>query len=267
MHPDPDAWLTRPRRLDKFLADARAGARARLRAAFIEGRVRLNALDAAPPWALVDPTRDAVYLDGQRRALTLPTRYGLLHKPPGILSALGDVHGRAHLGDCLPPGWRHDLGHVGRLDRATTGAILLTDDGDLTWWLTEPGEHVWKRYRVDLDAQVLEDDPRLDRLRRGLWQGGAPLREARVQRATPRQLLVWIEEGRNRQIRRMMQQVGLPLAALHREAIGPLELGALPQGRLRALTPCEVRALYSDNGLARVAQRALDALQHRQPDS
>jgi pseudouridine synthase len=263
-HPQPQAWLRRPRRIDKYLADATGWPRAQTLEALEAGRVQLQTQEPLEPWTLVDPARDTVHLDGRPLALRPPSRYALLHKPVGYLSAMSDPHGRPCLADVLPAAWSQHSGHVGRLDKATTGALLLTDDGDLNWLLSAPGEHVWKRYLITLKQPVQADDPRLDTLRGGLHQGGQALLPARVRLRAPRQLLIWLQEGRNRQVRRMVKQVGMTLETLHREAIGDLELGPLPCGALRPLTAAEVHRLYQgDRGLARLEQRTQIALKQR----
>lgn len=229
-----------------------------------EGQVTLRGHSTAQAWALVDPCQDSVTLRGQPLHLTPPRRYALFHKPAGYLTAMADPHGRPCLGDLLPPDWTRHSGHIGRLDKDTTGALLLSDDGDLNWLLSSPGEHIWKRYLIHLAQPVSPEDPMLDRLRSGLEQGGRPLLPTRVELRTPQQLLIWLQEGRNRQIRRMMKQVGWTLEALHREAIGELELGDLPQGELRLLEPTEVATLYQgERGLRRLEERCRLALRQR----
>ncbi len=239
-------WSTRPRRLDKYLSDAGFGPRKHLRALFANHQVNFNQEQGAPAWRLVDPLQDTVTVGDTPVILRNPDLYALMHKPPGRLTATSDPHGRAHLGDLLPPGWRTRAAHIGRLDKATTGALLWTDDGDLNWLLTTPGKDVWKHYQVTLHDPINHDDPRLARIIDMTHLDGHELLPVRIQHQDSHHLDVFLQEGRYRQVRRMIKGVGLNLAHLHRAAIGPLKLGTLPQGQTRHLTPCELRALRQE---------------------
>lgn len=263
-HPFLGALWWRPRRLDKFLADAGLGPRREVREALRAGRVCINDAPQREPWALVRPQHDHVTYEGRPTTLRLPGRYGLLYKPEGFISALRDPFGRPHLSPFLPTGWRQGVNHIGRLDKATTGALLLTDDGDLSWLLATPGHGSWKRYCATLGADISAADHRLALLREGLSLSGHELRPAKIRRDGPRTLRLWLQEGRYRQIRRALSILRIPLDHLHREAVGPIELGALRPGQLRALTPCEVGALYrSVQGAERIAARSEVALKVR----
>ncbi len=279
--PSPDAMRAAlPRRLDKLLADARLGSRRVIEAALAAGRVTLNGLPARLPWTLVFPEEDEVRVDGARVEAAAPAWYLMLHKPCGVLTTLSDPSGRPTVAELLPAEARPVVGPVGRLDNMTSGLLLVTDDGDLHFLLTHPRHHVAKRYRLTLQvpAPLASADPRLEQLRSGLLLGDGlgPTRPARVEvgAAGPpgaggvaQEVRLTITEGRNRQVRRMARAVGLHLTALHREAVGGLELGGLAEGALRALTPGEVRDLYAASGGEDLPQRrALAALAARASD-
>ena len=249
--------LNLPRRLDKFLADARLGTRSELYALAARGAVRVNG-EPRPLAELVDPQTDRVEVDGVVVALRAPEVYALVHKPRGILTTLSDPRGRACIAALLPPDWLGQVGPVGRLDRDTTGALLVTDDGDLNHLLTHPDHHVWKRYLLTVLGEVGEDDPRLAEMRSGVALGqeltrpalcGVVTGSSRQSRTHPLTDL-WMElrEGKHRQVRRMASKVGLRVIQLHREAIGPVSLGALASGARRSLEMSEVDALYEAAG-------------------
>ncbi|MBI5611075.1 MAG: rRNA pseudouridine synthase [Deltaproteobacteria bacterium] len=182
-----------------------------------------------------------------------------MHKPRGVLTTLADPNDRRCVAALLPQDWRGRVGVVGRLDKPTTGALLVTDDGDLNNLLTAPASHVWKRYILTVVGEPDELDPRLERLRQGVAISGVRTKPARcgvvagtgrADGGDGRLSEVWIEiaEGRFHQVRRMANQVQLKFVHLHRAAIGPLELGALAPGEWRSLRADEVDDLYTAAG-------------------
>lgn len=244
-----------PRRLDKFLADANVGTKRAIEALAQDVRVNgaLRALHR-----LVDPCADVVEVRGVRVELVAPQHYAVLHKPKGVLTSLSDPRGRACVSALIPDAWRGAV-PVGRLDRATTGALLITDDGDLNHLMTHPDFHVWKRYVMTVLGEPEADDPRLARLREGFTLGSQPTLPARCGvvpgsgrpgTGDSRLSDVWIEirEGRNRQVRRMASRVRLKIIHLHRAAIGPIALDGVPEGQWRALRSDEIDALYDAAG-------------------
>ncbi len=260
---DPGGAL--PRRLDKFLSDAQTGARSLVALHHAEGALAVNGDPGWPLWRLVDPERDEVRLHGLRVEVVAPSRYGLLHKPAGVLTAMRDASARPVVADLVPEPWRGLVGPVGRLDAPTTGALLLTDDGDLSALLTRPDHHVFKRYVVSLARPLDDDDPRLGRLRGGLDLDDGPTLPARAGALLDLPgLWIEIQEGRKRQVRRMIRSLGLTLTHLHRSHIGPLALGDLPEGHLRPLSADEIDALYeSAGGRGQPRRRALAALRRK----
>ncbi len=147
--------------------------------------------------------------------------------------------------ELLPEEWHSHVFPVGRLDKATTGLLLLTSDGDLTFRCLHPSHHVPKTYRVTVGKAPHEKT--LRQLRQGveLEDGLTAPAEVWLKRTTPEgaQVEITIHEGRNRQVRRMFGTVGHPVLALERLSMGPLRLGDLPQGQWRELTEGEVREL------------------------
>ena len=176
--------------------------------------------------------------------------YLLLHKPLGMVSTCDDPQGRPTVLDVLPQSF-HGLGihPVGRLDAYSTGALLLTNDGDFTFRLTHPRHDVAKTYRVRLEGQVAPET--LDQWRQGILLDGVATRSARVEvlsrSPTETQLEVVLWEGRNRQIRRMAQALGHRVLALCRVAVGSTSLGTLNPGAYRALSSAEIEALLAES--------------------
>lgn len=178
-------------------------------------------------------------------------RYFMLNKPAGCISARRDFAGRPTIYDHVPTHFP-ELPHVGRLDYATEGLMLFTDDGQLTQALLNPdvGETVAKVYRVKVRDRLQPGDDRIERLERPLaFRSGPVTRPARARWLDVRKRATWIEvvltDGRNRQIRRLCERSGLQVLKLRRVAIGPLELGELGLRWCRPLTEDEVSDLYT----------------------
>ena len=171
--------------------------------------------------------------------------YLLLNKPPGFISTVSDEKGRQTVLDLVPASfWASGLHPVGRLDRDTSGLLLLTTDGDLTYTLTHPKHEVEKEYWLRLAEPASQSQ--LDAMRSGTEIDGLlrrPLRVRRLVGAEPFQHSVTIREGRNRQVRRMVEAAGARIVSLRRVREGPLTLEGLPEGQVRPLTTEELDAL------------------------
>ena len=230
-------------RLAKYLAHAGVASRRSAEALIAAGRVRVGGEIVTDPARDVDEHSD-VRLDG--RALTGPEPRVLyaLHKPVGVLSTARDTHGRPTVLDLVPAdGLR--LYPVGRLDRDSSGLLLLTNDGGLANRLTHPRYEIPKTYRARLGGGKLSDAS-LRRLRAGVQlEDGrtAPAQVRRVGAPGANTIELTIHEGRNRQVRRMCQAVGHPVLELVRTQFGPLALAGLPAGSYRRLTDAEIERL------------------------
>ena len=226
------------RLLSKAGACSRVEARERIRA----GRVRVDGRCVRDP---ARPFRaDArVELDG-RPLEPAGKRYVVLHKPRGYITTRRDERGRPTVYELLGE-LREFVAPVGRLDADTSGLLLFTNDTLFAARICDPDAHVPKTYRVEARPRLA--DEALARLRAGLELADGPTRPARVEKLGDRgpvtRFLITIEEGRNRQVRRMVQEVGSRVEKLTRVSIGTLELGTLPSGRWRELEPRELRAL------------------------
>jgi 23S rRNA pseudouridine2605 synthase len=235
-------------RLQKLMSQWGVASRRQAEALIQAGRVQVNGT-VAHLGQKADPQRDRVSLDD--RVISPENRpdphYLLLNKPTGVVCTCDDPRGRRTVLDLLPAGLRSGLGihPVGRLDAHSTGALILTNDGDLTYRLTHPRHHVAKTYRVWVEGCPTPST--LQHWRQGVMLAGrrtlpAQVR-AMVQRAGNTELEIVLHEGRNRQIRRVAEALGHPVVALHRTAIGSVDLGSLKAGNVRDLTKCEVSDL------------------------
>ena len=213
-------------------------------AAIREGRVTLDGVDVRDPSAALGA--GALALDGRFVEQTGQGKaYLLLNKPPGYLTTVSDERGRATVIDLVPAALRvPGLHPVGRLDKDTTGLLLLTNDGGLTHRLTHPRYEVEKEYWAGLGRPLTE--PQLAALRRGVTLDGR-LRRPRGLRLlageAPFAVSVTIGEGRKRQVRRLFEAVGARVRRLKRVREGALLLAGLEEGALRPLTAAEIDAL------------------------
>lgn len=239
-------------RLNRFLARAGCGSRRGVEQLVHEGRVAVNGTTVRDLAVRVDPARDHVEVAG--RPVALPARWCAyaFHKPRGVVSTLRAQGGqRGLLGFRRQAGLPAGLVPVGRLDADTTGLLIWTDDGELAQALLRPSSAVWKRYLVTLDRPL--DDAGARALRAGgLPLDGRPCLPARL-RALPgepgRRWSLDLQEGRNRQIRRVLAALGCRVLALHRVAVGPVSLGRLEPGAFRPLDAAELAALRRAAGL------------------
>jgi len=240
-------------RLQKILSQWGVASRRQAEAMILAGRVQCNGV-VAELGQKADPETDAIAVDGKLiQPLHRPTLiYLLLNKPVGVVSTRFDPQGRPTVMHLLPPELREGQGihPVGRLDADSTGALLLTNDGELTFRLTHPRHSIPKTYHVGVQGHPPEAV--LKQWRQGVVLEGRKTRPAQVRvilrDATQTCLEVILKEGRNRQIRRTAELLGYPVTYLHRTAIGPIQLqppaGApLAQGHYRYLKDFELRFL------------------------
>jgi pseudouridine synthase len=231
-------------RLQKILSRYGRTSRREAERAILAGRVTLNGQVVRELGTKADPDRDCLALDGVELGPRPQLVYWLLHKPVGYLCTRHDPEGRPTIYELLPPAGR-SLRYVGRLDFNSSGALLLTNDGELVEHLTHPRHGCLKQYRVVVTGHPTAQT--LAQWRGGMILDGEPCQPALVrvlaQTDTETTLQIGLREGRNRQIRRMAEGLGHPVRMLHREAIGPLHLQDLPPWRYRVLTAPEVSRL------------------------
>jgi 23S rRNA pseudouridine2605 synthase len=228
----------------RAVIDASGFSRRKAFACIREGRILIDGRVSTDPSS---PYEGGILrLDGRPLAAASEERiYLLLNKPPGAVSTVTDTHGRRTVLDLVPVELRlPGLHPVGRLDLDTTGLLLLTNDGSLTYRLTHPSQEIEKEYWLATRPRL--SDAALERLRRGTEIDGAVRRPVDVRRlgpATGFDATITIREGRKRQVRRMVEAAGARVTALRRVREGPLTLGNLPEGQVRPLTAAELEAL------------------------
>ena len=223
-------------RLNAYLARAGIASRRKADELIKAGRVTVNG-EPGQLNTFVE-SRDVVEVDG-RRVEKQPLTYLLLHKPAGTVTTAHDPQGRRTVVELVPPEPR--VVPVGRLDADTTGALLLTNDGELAHRLAHPRYGVEKTYLVDVAGEP--NDAALRRLEAGVELDDGPTAPARVVRLAKSRLELTIHEGRNRQVRRMLEAVGHPVQALHRSGYAGLTVEGLEPGTWRELEPSEVERL------------------------
>jgi 23S rRNA pseudouridine2605 synthase len=223
-------------RLNAYLARAGVASRRKADELIKAGRVKVNG-EPGQLNTFVE-SNDVVELDGERLA---PQRlaYVLLHKPAGVVTTARDPHGRRTVVDLV----RHEarVVPVGRLDADTTGALLLTNDGELAHRLAHPRYKVEKVYEAEVEGEPSDDA--LTRLAEGLELDDGPTAPARVQRLGTSRIELAIHEGRKHQVKRMLEAVGHPVRNLHRSRYAGLTPEGLEPGDWRELEPEEIELL------------------------
>lgn len=237
--PSPDD----PLRLQAFLARAGVASRRASEELILSGRVTVNGR-VPELGSKVDPYLDNVRVDGHTVTLR-PFEWVMLHKPRGYVTTREDPTGRKTVYDLLPPELHH-LFHVGRLDRDSSGLLLLTNDGEAANRLLHPRYGTTKVYRVDVEGrpsrETLEEMVDGVRLDDGIAQAVSVELKGEVDDDIYRLMLV-MQEGRNREVRRLLEAVGHPVRRLFRRQFGPLDIGRLPPGEWRRLGRAEIEAL------------------------
>ena len=229
--------------LERVLSKAGVGSRTDARGWIAAGRVKVNGKVTRDPDQWIDMARDRVRLDN--KPLEARERlYVLLYKPTGYLTTYKDPEGRPTVYDLVADVGTF-LSPVGRLDLDSSGLLLMTNDNQLAERITNPDSHVPKTYLVKASAVLTEEQ--LQQLRDGIELSDGPTRPSRVTRlrdsARYTHFEITLTEGRNRQVRRMVEALGARVLKLVRVRIGSIAIGALPIGRWRLLTPAEVAAL------------------------
>jgi pseudouridine synthase len=240
--------------LDRVLSRFGLASRKEARAAILAGRLKVNGAVVRDPDRWVTPERDVLHLDGARlrRARMI---YLALYKPKGVITSHGDPGGRRTVYEYLDPKtpW---VSPVGRLDKDSSGLLLLTNDTEFAARITEPASRVEKTYLVKVNG--LMDDETIARLAAGIRLRGEMARPAAVRRIEDRgsysRIEIVLTEGKNREVRRMMEAVGFNVMKLVRTRIGPVTLANLQIGRWRELTLAEVKEILRPRVLA--ARRA-----------
>ncbi|MDR3606626.1 MAG: pseudouridine synthase [Oligoflexia bacterium] len=230
--------------LERALSKLGIASRTQAREWILAGRVSVNGVVRRDPAYGVSPERAVLEIDG-RRVARAEWRTFILHKPRGVVTTRSDEKGRPTVFSLIKEPGLHLIA-VGRLDWATSGLLILTNDTRLSDWLTDPEHEVGRTYLVTVRGEMLESE--LERLRQGIRDDGDLLRvdEAVLRKSSRREshLTVRLHEGKNREIRRIFLALGHEVSRLKRVAYGGLELGELEPGEYREITREEMERLF-----------------------
>lgn len=232
-------------RVQKLIAAAGEYSRRAAEELIVAGRVTVNGRVVTELGTKASASDD-IRIDGESIALPKHYRYVMLHKPEGYVTTRRDPEGRSTIYDLLFAEDR-TLHPVGRLDRDTLGLLLLTNDGELTHRLTHPSYEIPKTYQVWLKPWPKK--PLLKALRAGVELEDGLAKPLAVRFADPQSIEIVLTEGRNREVRRMMEALEHEVVMLQRIALGPLAIGKLKPGKARPLRPEEVHRLRAAVGL------------------
>ena len=230
--------------LERALSKLGLASRSQAHALILDGRVRVDGRVSTNPSQRLVPESVRITIDGAEQPRPAPCTI-LLHKPRGYITTRSDPDGRPTVYDLLEDQPVRVV-PVGRLDLATSGLLLMTNDTQFANWLTDPRSQVTRVYLVTVEGRVT--DAELDALVKGVDDKGERLAAASavVRKASDKEshLTLTLTEGKNREIRRLCDAIGHPVTQLRRVQFGGLELGDLPPGRWRTLTDAELRRAF-----------------------
>ena len=229
----------------KLLTSSGIGSRRYIASIIKRGGIAVNGAIVQSFNEPVDPAKDVITIDGKQISATAePNVYLMLNKPKGVIASTGDERGAKTVIDILPEKYRRiRLYPVGRLDKDSTGLIILTNDGDLTLRLTHPRFEQEKEYLVRLGQNLNPEDK--IKLEKGIHldDGKTSPAKVKVLKYPPFSYSLTIHEGRKRQVRRMFAALGYRVLELKRIRLSSLRLGTLPEGEIRELTPRQIQSL------------------------
>lgn len=229
--------------LERALSKMGLASRSQTRAWILDGRLKVNGKTVRDPFYAVTPGRDKITLDGKEAHKKGPETI-LLYKPGSVVTTRSDERGRRTVFDLLPEELKA-LHPVGRLDMASTGLLLLTNDTKLSARLTDPANSITRVYTVSVKGKVTDEEVR--KLSCGIMDNGEFLKPAKMvlRKSSNKEshLIVELTEGKNREIRRLFKSIGREVTSLKRISFGPIELGGLQPGHFRHLRPEEIKSI------------------------
>ena len=232
-------------RINKFLSTLGIASRRAIDKYIDEGKIVVNGNIASPGMDIDE--NDTILIDGKKieTKINEDKVYFMLNKPLEVLSASSDDRGRKTVVDLIKTNKR--VFPIGRLDYMTSGLILLTNDGDLFNRIVHPKSEIYKKYYIKIFGEIKKSE--IDELKKGILLDDGKTLPAKISGVkydkNKTSMYISIREGRNRQVRRMIEKFGYKVLMLRREKIGELSLGDLPEGKYRELTKEEVEYLYS----------------------
>ena len=238
-------------RLQKHLAECGIASRRKSEELIEQGKVKVNGVKAKIG-DKINPRKDMVFVDGRKITKDKTKHYIMLYKPRGFITTMSDEMGRKCVAELIADVDTR-IYPIGRLDRESEGLLLFTNDGEFANAMTHPTKHVPKTYRVTIRPDITDDQ--ITKMMTGMMIDGKKTMPADVKVLTKEPNRVVIEiiicEGRNRQIRKMCEELGLDVARLKRTAIGTVKLGMLPQGKHRELTDEEIKRLMHASAMTK----------------
>lgn len=226
-------------RLNKYIAESGICSRREADKLIDDGKVKINSV-VAEKGMIVDSENDIVEVAGQILSKRDEKVYIMLNKPTGYVTTVKEQFGRPCVIDLIKE--KNRVYPVGRLDMDTSGLLLLTNDGDFTNNITHPKHSIYKTYEVKLLNEITTEETNM--LKKGVDIGGYVTKEAKVKIINNRKIQIIISEGKNRQVRKMIEAVGNKVVSLNRIKIGSLTLGTLKQGEYRYLTSEDIKLIY-----------------------
>lgn len=232
-------------RINKFLSTLGIASRRSIDKYIEDGLIEVNGEKATPGMDVSE--KDEIFIKGEKIKTKIETEkvYFMLHKPLEVLSSVGDDRGRKTVVDLIKTNKR--IFPIGRLDYMTTGLIILTNDGDLFNRLVHPKSEIYKKYYVKIWGEMKKSE--IEELKKGVLLDDGKTLPAKISGIkydkNKTTMYISIREGRNRQVRRMIEKFGYRVLMLRREKIGELSLNDLPEGKYRELTIEEIEYLYS----------------------
>jgi len=231
--------------LIKLLTSSGIGSRRQVADLIKRGSLAVNGEIVQSLTEPVDPIKDVITINGKHTSVTAEPRvYLMLNKPKRVISSTSDKRGEKTVIDFLPEKYRHiRLYPVGRLDKDSTGLILLTNDGELTFRLTHPRFEQEKEYLVRIEQNLKPEDKM--KLQNGIHldEDTTSPAEVKTRKYPPFSYSITIHEGKKRQVRRMFAALGYKVLELKRIRLGSLRLDVLPEGKIRELTPRQIQSL------------------------
>lgn len=226
--------------LGRALSKLGLASRSQTREWIAKGRLKVNGKTIKDPEHVVDPQKDVILIDG-KPVQKEPWQTIILYKPGGVVTTRSDERGRRTVFDLLPQELKN-LHPVGRLDMATTGLLLLTNDTTLSSRLTDPANAIIRTYIVSVEGKMTDDE--VQKLNLGIWDEGEFLKPSKIhlRKSSNKEshLIVELAEGKNREIRRLFKSINHEIIRLKRTAFGFLELGAMQPGEFRQVKPQEL---------------------------
>lgn len=226
-------------RLNKFLSEAGVASRRKADELIKEGRIEVNDKIVTELGTKIDPEKDVVKFDGEIVKLKKPVYY-LFHKPAGYITSLKDEKGRKTIFDLIKV--KERVFPVGRLDRDTTGVLILTNDGDFANFLMHPKNKIPREYIATLDRPFEEPLTKLKKVH--LEDGPVHIDSCEFVDSSRRKLKLTLSEGRNRVVKRIFAKFGYTVKALHRSSYAGFRVDKIPVGKFIKILPAEIKRIY-----------------------